>query len=230
VIKPIIFEGDDSSYGWDKLTISFAFENKPKLLALINKELMKYGLAGRIEALEVYQELLLYLASTKDFDATPGRGNLESYVVVCLKNIVKRAVSSYYKYVSQLVYDMVCDDEELSAIDLMPDEGKMPDYINIEDEVRSAECLRYKYGVDIPLLVYLRFLCDDDETYRGLVELLLGIKYVSEFRALEKKVRQDEVFIAFISALSSLEREEALKALKKIVYGAESIERALQGH
>ena len=32
---------------------------------------------------------------------------------------------------------------------------------------------------------------------------------MSEFRALEKKVRQDEVFIAFISALSSLEREEA---------------------
>jgi hypothetical protein len=105
----------------------------------------------------------------------------------------------------------------------------MPDYINIEDEVRSAECLRYKYGVDIPLLVYLRFLCDDDETYRGLVELLLGIKYVSEFRALEKKLRQDEVFIAFVTALSSLSKEEALVALEGIVYGAKSIKEAVKG-
>lgn len=229
MVKPIIFEGENSSHSWDRLTVNFAIEIKPKLLALINKELMKWGLAGRIEASEVYQELLLYLASTEDFDAARGRGNLESYVVICLKNIIKRAVSSYYKYVSQLVYDMVCDDEELSAIDLVPDDGKMPDYINIEDEVRSAECLRYKYGVDIPLLVYLRFLCDDDETYRGLVELLLGIKYVSEFRALEKKLRQDEVFIAFVTALSSLSKEEALVALEGIVYGAKSIKEAVKG-
>lgn len=230
MIKPLIFEGDDSSYGWDKLTISFAFENKPKLLALINKELMKYGLAGRIEASEVYQELLLYLASTKDYDSSYGKANIEAYVVICLKHIIKRAVTSYYKYTSMLVYNVVYGEKELSILDSIPDERYMPDYVDVYEDVKSAECLRYKYGVDIPLLVYLRFLCDDDETYRGLVELLLGIKYVSEFRALEKKVRQDEVFIAFISALSSLDKQDALKALKKIVYGAESIERALQGH
>ena len=150
--------------------------------------------------------------------------------MVCLKNIIKRTVTSYYKYTSMLVYDVVYDEEELSILDSIPDERYMPDYVDVYEDIKSAECLRYKYGVDIPLLVYLRFLCDDDETYRGLVELLLGIKYVSEFRALEKKVRQDEVFIAFISALSSLDKKDALKALKKIVYGAESIERALQGH
>jgi hypothetical protein len=105
----------------------------------------------------------------------------------------------------------------------------MPDYINIEDEVRSAECLRYKYGVDIPLLVYLRFLCDDNERFRECIELLLGIKYMSELKTIEKKLRRDEIFIAFISALSSLDKKDALKALKKIVHGAESIERALQG-
>lgn len=229
MIKPIIFEGELSSNRWDKLTVKFALEAKPKLMALINKKLLRYGLAGQIEANEIYQELLLYLKSTKDYDLTY-KCTLEAYVVVCLKNIIKRAVTSYYKYTSMLVYNVVYDEKELSILDSIPDERYMPDYVDVYEDVKSAECLRYKYGVDIPLLVYLRFLCDDDETYRGLVELLLGIKYVSEFRALEKKLRQDEVFIAFISALSNLDKQDALRALKKIVYGAESIERALQGH
>ena len=88
--------------------------------------------------------------------------------------------------------------------------------------------MRYKYGVDIPLLVYLRFLCDDDERYREYIELLMGIKYF-ELKLMEKKLKRDEIFIAFLNALSSLDKQDALQALKKIVHGAESIERALQG-
>lgn len=224
-----IFEGDKPSYGWGKLTIHLALEKKARLLGVINKELVKYGLAGRIEASEVYQELLLYLAVTKDFDMNKG-DNLEAYVVTCLKLIIKRAVSAYYKHVNQLVYDTVRDDGEVvSVIDLVPDAGTMPDCVNLEDEVKGAEHLRYKYGLDIPLLVYLRLLLDDNEIYRAMVELLLGVKYITELRGLKKKLEQDRAFIAFISALSRVDKKEALKALKGVVHGAESIERALQG-
>ncbi|NLZ52997.1 MAG: hypothetical protein GX892_07610, partial [Thermoanaerobacteraceae bacterium] len=56
----------------------------------------------------------------------------------------------------------------------------------------------------------------------------MGIKYF-ELKLMEKKLKRDEIFIAFLSALSSLDKQDALQALKKIVYGAESIERAFQG-
>lgn len=217
-------EEESTSHSWDKMTINFALESRAKLMAVINKKIKEYGLLGRVDPAEVYQEFLIYLLGAEDYDFSKSRGTIGDYVIFCLKSIIKRFVSNFYKYDSMLVYNTIYEDDELSVLDLVPDCREMPECISVSDALKYGECLRYKYGIDIPLLVFLRFICDNDEKYRQYVELLLGIKDLAQ---LERKLRHDEHFIVFINILSNANKAEAIAALKRIVYGAESIERAL---
>lgn len=213
-------------HSWEKETVKFALRNQSKILSIIRTRLKSLNLLNKIDHYEVYQEYLIYLMRAEDYDAEKSKGMLGDYAVSCLKSVIKRIVSEYHKRSKVIVDNVIYDDgEEVSLFDFIPGDSSMPELLDANEVLRSAEHLRYKYGVDILLIVYLRLLCDDDSLYRQCVDITLGIK---DLKSLEIKLRNDEEFLNLIKILSEMDKEKAVHTLGRIVYGADYIRETIE--
>lgn len=212
-------------HSWEKETVKFALRNQSKILSIIRTRLKSLNLLNKIDHYEVYQEYLIYLMRAEDYDAEKSKGMLGDYAVNCLKSVIKRIVSEHHKRSKVIVDNVIYDDgEEASLFDFIASDSDMPELLDVNEVLKSAEHLRYKYGVDIPLIIYLRLLCDDS-LYRQCIDLMLGIK---DLKSLEAKLRNDEEFLNLIKVLSEMDKEEAIETMRSIVYGADCIRETIE--
>lgn len=219
---------------WHKSTIEYVINNKSKVIAAI-RSCAKRSKLYTFDVEDIYQDLIEYLYKCDDYDVQKAVDNikgtvvsLEGYVNSCIKNCVKRYLTSIYRQEKDIVRDVITDDEgkEKAILDMIEDTRATEVFNNIGYDIdtylEGMEYLRYKFGIDIFMLLYLRLLTIEDDVKYKKVLTILGIskkQLVEVFDKLKKNTYTREA----IKALSLVPLEEAIDKLGKKVYGAKMI-------
>lgn len=225
------------SLAWDKDTIKYVTEHRNKVMKTIRGSAKSMSSFNTMDIEDIYSHVIEYLYKSDDYDVQQGleksnSGNLvtlEGYVNSCIKFCVKRYITDAYRREKDITRDGIVDDEgrEKELIDIIPDNKAHIEFDDIgydaEETLKNLECIRYKYGVDIFMVLYVRMLTigESENKYRSVLEVL-GVSK-KELGELEKRTANDEDVIQAIKALSLCNSDIAMKLLEKTVYNAKRI-------
>lgn len=243
IYAPLMEEESDDVTGWDKDTVRYAEKNRSKIERQIRaaaRGLRKTGLqAWDVE--DIYGEVILYLHKCHDYDISraidrSSTGNivsLEGYVNSCIRFVVLRYCSQMASHEKETVSDTVYDgeDKELSIFNTIPDPNSEIDIDNMACDFptlcKSCEPLRYRFGPDIYLILYVRLLCHSDITgdiYKNTLNVLgISKKDLSHI----DRSSEDAVIVSMVKAINSISQEEAVSTIEKYVYSANLIKQAV---
>lgn len=237
---PLMEEGVDDVTGWDKQTIAYVSKHRHKVYAQIRgiaKNTRRHNLQTS-DVEDIYSEVLEYLYSCDDYNiskaversSTNTIVTLEGYVNACIKYCVVRHCTSMYKDEKEVIHDTIHDEDgkELSLLDNIADSKSDMDYVlyDLEAICRSCESVRYKYGVDIYQLWFVRLLTlSNDKLYKDMLDIL-GISR-KELVQVEKKAAEDELMTTFTKAISIIGIENAIHVIRPYVYSAPKIEETI---
>lgn len=230
---------------WEKQTVQFAIEHRSKVMQMVRsavKTIYKNTLP-KFDVEDIYSEVVEYLLKCEDYDIEKAieRGReskegtivtLESYVNTNVKYCVKRYITARYQRDRLVISDVIYDDEKESRLsDIIPDAKAELDFegigIDLESTLRCLENKRYVYSADIFLVLYVRIAMTgkSDESYTKALEVLdISKKALAELE--RQSIGDDEVMTA-IKAISLTEGDEAKIALRKYVFGADIVDRAI---
>lgn len=230
-------EEQDYSMEWEKETLQYVVNNKGSIMRVIRGAAKKMTNLNTMDFEDIYSEVLEYLYKSCDYDmdkaVDPNSGNvitLEGYVKNCVKNCVKRYITATYRREKAMVRDKIIDEEgrERDILDTIEDTestNKFNDVgYDVESYINAIRHERYKYGKDIFLILYLRLLIPingDNKKYIKVLEVM-GINK-KELSDMEKQISKDINILNAIKAISLSNREQAMAALEKQVYGAKKL-------
>lgn len=221
--KLYILEKQTSS--WDKLTIDYAIKHKSKIEEHIRKVKYCYG----YEVDDIYEELIEYLHKGKDYEigyinTEDGTAmTLEGYVKMCVNNCIKRYFTNKYQEGNKIVnIHTIGDMENSNNIENIMDKETDLDYekiiLDINSCLKALEYKRYKYGFDLYLLMFIRYITlGNNELYNMACNILIG--EIFNINDIERDIDFKEV----IRVLANLSKVDVIKELSNYVYGCRDI-------
>lgn len=245
--SPLREDEKESTEGWEKDSIQYAITHRNKIIRFIknlgksaNKQSLQHFDAEDIYGLlieQLYKSADYSLSLASERSKTGDIVSLEGYVLYQAKCCFRRFNTETYERTKDIVKDYINDSEgkELSALDSVEDVHAIKDYedvmYSIEESCKQFQCYRYKYGVDIYMLFYIRLLTmiaqNNGEVYKDILETL-GISK-KELTNIENKSGEDEVIRTLASAISVSGLEKSIQTIERYVYSASNIkEFALQ--
>lgn len=232
--------------GWEKDTIRYINENRQKVAKAIKKyakSVCKYNVQSA-DIDDIISEILMYLYRSDDYNITKAieRSNsgsivsLEGYVNSCIRNCVLRYYTKEYKDGKDIIRESLENDEgkELSIFDTITDEKSTEDYEYIVYDLKQIceenECNRYKYGVDIYLLWYLRLLSLRENKTNKYNEILniLGISK-RDISNMAEETKKDGIMAEFAKAISYYDINEAIDIIEEYIYYPSKLNDILMG-
>lgn len=242
VYYPFMEEETQNIKSWDKETIRYVIKNKSRVMKSIKslaKSITKSNIQS-VDAEDIYSEVLEYLYSCEDYSLCKAVDfgsngtiiSIDGYVHICIKNCVKRHITNAYRIEKPLVhgFNSAGDDRELDPFYNIEDESAsrvFDDIVyNLESFCKQYECYRYKYGIDIFMLLYVRLLTYEQgkEIYHNILEIL-GINR-REISVAEKISAYEDVFTTLSRCVAIIGVEKAIKIVSKYVYSADRIAEA----
>ena len=129
----------------------------------------------------------------------------------------------------ELISEVVTDDDnkELNIFNTVADPKADVELDLFEYDLRtlckSYECLRYRFGPDLYLVLYIRLLCTDlmhDDLYREILSMLgISKRDLSELDSME----EESVMLNMSKAITVISVEEAIQILHDYVFSADRI-------
>ena len=231
-------QGDDTDdvEGWEKRTIAYVMSHEQSVKRFIRGIGKMYGKSGlqTQDVDDVYSSVLERLYNNKDYDvyialesSKPGELlSFEGYVNGWIRNEIKRFIEEQYKWnstykgqsgvqttdgESSKIFDDIVDKEVEVGVDSLE--------YSIEDVCRGIEPYRYKFGVDIYLLVYVRMLSNEEE-FRTVLEALGIGKY--DLDKFDYNL-EDSMIVALLKSIANSDKSYAIDVLEHYVYGYKTI-------
>lgn len=235
-------EAENQTDGWSKSTIDYINTNRAKVTRAIRsvaRGLCKQNLQ-LADVDDIYSEILLYLYRSDDWNVEKAIGSnsdtivtLEGYINSCVKYCVMRYLTTQYNKDKTLIRDTVDDEgKELSIFDTISDDKATAGYDQViydfEQLCKANECMRYKYGPDIYLILYVRLLTIEnkkDDTYRDILSVL-GVSK-KDLYSIERKSSEDDMLLSLTKAVVNSGVEKAVQVLEKYVYSADKIKEVI---
>lgn len=226
---------EDDVKTWSKSTIFWVTDekNKRKTMAKIRSMSRNKGLYLQpIEVDEIFMQLLEYLYAYEDYsiDKAVRSDNevvtLEGFINSCLKFCIKRYRSGYFMEKSAVIPDTVRggDDEEFSLFDTVADDSnrKFDESIYVlEDICKQYECERYRYGVDMYMLFFIRLLTIQVNKENRYEEILINLEVPKDLLSvIESKAIMDGPIHSIVKASTLVDIEEAVNTLERFTYSA----------
>lgn len=231
---------------WDKSTIKYVLKNKSRIMSSIRssvKNVYKSAL-GTMDIEDIYTEVIEYLYKCDDYNKEKAIGiseknnsqtiiSLEGYVGTCIKNCVKRYISTMYDREKEIVRENRDDEgKEIKVLDTVADKKSEDSYeeicYDVESSLKVLESKRYRYGADIFLVLFIRLITLGKQhiNYRQI----LGILDISkkELTELEKKIQYDEDVLNLLKAISMRETEIAIEQIRPYIYSYNLIDKAVK--
>lgn len=243
--SPFLEEQDTSVAGWSKETIAYLNKNKSKVICHIRNVARKLGseFFQNADIEDIYSEALLYFYASDDYNISKAierssRGTvvtLEAYINYCLKCCVMRNLDKRRKADKHIAADTYRNEggELLSLLDLIPDKQSEAELdgvlVDLNQQCKMSEHLRYKYGLDIYQMWYVRLLtiAEGLEEHYGHVMNILGITK-SDISAMKEKSFKDEMMLGFAVAIGRTGIDESINILENYVYSAHHIKKAIE--
>ncbi len=226
---------------WEKQTVQYLINNENKVIRLINYKAKKLSSFISADAEDVYIESLLYFKSAPDYDINKAilrseNGKpitLENYINACITCVLNRQIAKIYKRNTELANVLYDDEGKVESLfERLADESLSELIENAGTDIRSdltnIEHKRYKFGIDIFQLFYIRLLTMNisEKQYRNILEAL-GITKKT-LKDLEAHLIADDDVMQVIKAISISKNEKAaISALEKKVYGAKVIKETI---
>ena len=245
VYSPLM-EEEQSVCGWGKQTIDYINDNRNKVIKTIRgvaKSISKQPLQTP-DVEDIYSEILLYLYKSDDYNLSKAIErsssgsivSLEGYINSCIKFCVIRYLTTAYKIDKDVMRESIdSDGKELSIFDTISDEQSTSEFdkifFDLEQQCKSCEHIRYKYGPDIYLLWYVRILTMSEglnEVFKDILSILGVTK--KELVGIEKKSADDEVMANFAKAISNWGVDKSIEVLERYVYSAPRVREVICGY
>lgn len=243
IYSPLMEEDVNDVTGWSKETVNYVIAHRSKIEKQIRGIARGYRKIGlqTADVEDIYDEVLVYLYHCDDYDiskalersSTGTMVSLEGYLNVCIKYCVIRYCTQLNNREHDVISDTIQDgeDRELSIFNTIPDPNAEigVDHLDYDFEslCKSCEPLRYRYGTDIYLILYVRLLTSGvnmEETYKNMLTIL-GISKKDLSRI--DRTSEDSVMLAFAKAISMTPVDEAISELEKYVYSAKLVKKTV---
>lgn len=243
--SPLLEEQDTSVKGWSKETIAYLTKNKSKVISHIRNVARKLGtdLFQNADIEDIYSEALLYFYGCDDYNISKAierssRGTvvtLEAYIYYCLKCCAMRNLDRRRKVDKHTAADTYRNESGalLSLLDLIPDKQSEEELegvlVDLNQQCKMSEHLRYKYGLDIYQMWYVRLLTITEglEEDYGHIMNILGITK-SDISTMKEKSFKDEMMVGFAVAIDRTGIDESISILENYVYAAHHIRKAIE--
>lgn len=241
VYSPLLEEGSDNQVGWDKSTVDFIIKNRSKVYRQIKGIAKKYRRdVQQADVEDMYMDILQYIYHASDYDINKAYENsgdnsvlsLEGYLNVCINLCVLRFCVSLNEIDKYVVHDRVLKDGEFefSLLDNATDKDSLERIeqvmYDLDELCKSTEPFRYKYGVDIYMVWFIRLLSlgeSDSKSYQSVLSLL-GVSK-KDLSIIKKASSDDEdIMSSFARAISIIGVDRAIPIIRKYVYCADKIE------
>lgn len=240
---PPMEESKECITGWEKETIAFVSANKSKVYNRIRG--IAKSLSGRnlqtTDVEDIYSELLVYLYGCDDYNLEKAieRSNsnsivtLEGYVNICIKYCALRHCTEQHNVEKETVSEHISSDgnKEMSLFDAVSDQSSLSEMdtvlYDINELCNSSEALRYRYGPDLFLVLYVRLLtmgCKKD-LYLDMLSIL-GVSR-KDLTKLEKRAAEEELMLSIVRAIGIAGVQKSLDAIRPYVFCAEKIEETI---
>lgn len=248
VYSPLMEEEAGSNIaGWEKETLEYVCSHRSKIYGLIRR-VAKSIRRCRLQPADVddiYQEVVTYLYKCDDYNickAVERASNgsivsLEGYIGKCIKFCVIRYCTQLYKEEKGQVNPISNDEDgkELSILDNIADSSSSDSIDSVVYDLRSicksCESMRYKFGPDIYLVVYVRLLTlvqKKQHLYKDLMDLV-GITK-RELSNIEKESCEEEILTTFVKAIEVCGIDEAIKIIRPYVFSSNFIDSTISAY
>lgn len=249
VYSPLMEEEESGSNvaGWEKETLEYVFSHRAKVYALIRRVARSIRRC-RIQPTDVddiYQEVITYLYKCDDYNickaierASNGTiVSLEGYIGKCIKFCVIRYCTEMYREEKEHVNPITNDDEgkELNILDNLADSESMESIDSVIYDLRSIcksyESMRYRFGPDIYLVMYIRLLTlvqKKQHLYKELLNLM-GITK-KELSNIEKESCDEEILTTFVKAIKVCGIDKAIQIIRPYVFSSNFIDKAVSAY
>ena len=239
-------EEEPSNDGWDKSTVDYLNDNKAKVIRNI------YGIARKIsgrhlqtaDVEDIYSEILMYLYKSDDYNISKAIErsssgtvvSLEGYINSCIKYCVLRYMTNKYKKDKDIIREYINEDgKDLSIFDTICDKKSNIDFdeifIDLEQQCINSEHLRYRYGPDIFLVMYVRLLTmkkGNNRLYKDILNVL-GISR-KELTNMGNISCKEDVMTGFARAIAKTGVERSIEIIEEYVYSAKKIKEVVLGY
>lgn len=243
--SPLLEEQNTSVKGWSKETIAYLNKNKSKIISHIRNVARKLGseFFQNADIEDIYSEALLYFYNSDDYNLSKAierssRGTvvtLDAYINYCLKCCAMRNLDRRRKADKHIAADTYRNEggELLSLLNLIPDKQSEKELegvlVDLNQQCKMYEHHRYKYGIDIYQMWYVRLLTivEGLEEDYGHIMNILGITK-SDLSTMKEKSFKDEMMLGFAVAIGKTGIDESINILENYVYAAHHIKKAIK--
>jgi hypothetical protein len=223
---------------WNKSTVQYVVNNAWEIRGKIIGNARKRGWKTTVEDDILYSEVLQYVIKYDDYSYEKARElarlegsktviSLPAYVNSAIRYVVCRYIQERSTEANRVVASSTADNE-VDILDLIADSCTDREYEDIEcsleDALKLLEHKRYIYGIDMYVFLYLKIKIRSEnlEHVFEVLEINTGSK------ALSMMARKDADIIYVLSKCISSTREEILKEIRKYIYGADILDRAIE--
>lgn len=226
---------EKESNDWDKRTVQFIINNYNKVRKMVR--VMAKGVPD-YQIDDIMSDVVIYFKDADDYDierayneSTDTYLSLEGYISVGIKHCIQRYKTDSYGHEKHLVHStLITEDGEKDLFDTIEDRSSLDrmDCIgyDLENAFNSVRCLRYKYGIDIYMVIYLRLLTgNDSDLYFNVLEAL-GISK-RELSDIQRKMSRELDMQYLIKTICLHDKEKVLQEIEKYVYGRQKIKEAV---
>lgn len=217
---------------WEKQTLKYVAQNFDKVKRSIANKGLKHHQVD-----EIMSDLILYLEKAGDYDVyrannvgNDGTISLENYISISIKFCIQRYRSNLSEQIQIFETSVIRDGEERDIIDNIPDKDKISDVdLDLDSMLHLMQGARYKYGIDIYMLLYINLLVDggkNKEKYDNILQSL-GIS-TKDLKDTERKVlSESEALETIKSVCCCSDTKEAISKIEKYVYAHKIIKDAI---
>ena len=244
IYSPLLEESLDELSGWHKDTVNYVINERQKIyrqIRMVARGLRKHALqVADVE--DIYGEILMYLYGCSDYDlgraltrsSTGSIVSIEGYLNTCIKYCIMRYCNQMTDYEEHTIADTIMDDndKELSIFNAIADPNSSTELDSLDYDLptlcKSCESLRYKFGVDIYLIYYIRLLTMEYNIPNRFKEILSALDIHKMDLNQFDNSSEDSVMVMLAKAISFLSLKEAISVIEKYVYSAKLIREAIQ--
>lgn len=234
-----LMEEDKQLIGWSKSTIDFVTQNKPRIYKSIRGIVKNINSSLNHQDIDdIYQEVINYMYGCDDYDVYKAYErsssgvivSLDGYVHSCIKFCVRRYATKSYNNDRNVVHDTIREEggKELSIFDSIADKHTDEQFssssYNLEEACKDNEYKRYRFGVDIFMIFYIRLVLEHQHKSDKYKEVLtiFGISSKDVDRA-HREANRDGMALELAKGVSAVELDEAIRIIGNYTYSADKI-------
>lgn len=223
---------------WNKGTIQYVIENKAKILKRIRSGLRFLPNIHIMDIDDLFDDLVecLIIAPeySNDIIINGWQVTLDAYINSYITICIKRFKCKQYKLEKGRLRNIIYDEEgnKKDLIESIEDKTALLEYENtnmgLESHLKTIKNIRYKYGQDIFLILYVYFqTINKDEQIKESIFSLLGLSK-KELKEMRYKIEKDTDVMELMKLLSECTCKAAIAALEKYVYGVHTLKAAIE--